>query len=109
MEEEFDDDILDVLEIDEQSKETFSKEKRTPPIMWWNEKSKIITKRIKQLDGGKKTTIPGIVSEKGLFKSYDIAMEEFEQGKLPQYYIKRKLPNGTYELWSHEDFKFYPE
>ena len=109
MEEELDDDILDVLEVDGQSKEVYSKEKKTPPIMWWNEKSKIISKRIKQLDSGKKTTIPEIVSEKKLFKSYDIAMKEFETGKLPAYYLKRRLRNGVYELWKHNDFKFYPQ
>jgi len=103
-------DILEVIDVDDEKfKDMYSKEKRTPPIMWWNEKSCIISKRIKQLNKGKKTTIPEVVESEKIIKSYDIAMREFDLGKLPKYYIKRKLPNGTYELWSHEDFQFYPK
>jgi DNA-directed RNA polymerase subunit K/omega len=111
MEEELEDqDFLDALEVnDDLMKDMYSKEKRTPPIMWWNEKAGIISKRVKQLNNGKKTTIPEVVESENIYKSYDIAMKEFDLGKLPKYYIKRRLPNGTYELWSHDEFEFYPK
>ena len=110
MDEDLDErDILDVIETDDKYRDTYLKEKITPPVMWWNEKSCIIAKRIKQINGGKKTTIPEIVETENIVKRYDIAMREFELGKLPKYYLKRRLPNGMYELWSHEDFKYYPK
>jgi len=108
MEEDLEDvDFLETLEINEE--ELYSKEKKTPPLMWWNEKCIIISKRVKQLNNGMKTTIPEVIEREKIIKSYDIAMREFELGKLPKYYLKRRLPNGTYELWSHDDFEFYPK
>ena len=86
----------------------FSEEKISSPIMTIYEKTKVISERIRQLDNGYKTTIEKEVKEKGIFKSYDIAIMEFELGKIPKYYIKRVLPNNTYELWSHDDFEFFP-
>jgi DNA-directed RNA polymerase subunit K/omega len=108
MEEDLEDvDFLETLEINDE--ELYSKEKKTPPIMWWNEKCIIISKRMKQLNNGMKTTIPEIVEQEKIIRSYDIAIREFDLGKLPKYYLKRRLPNGTYELWSHEDFEFFPK
>jgi DNA-directed RNA polymerase subunit K/omega len=108
MEEDLDDvDFLETLEFN--NEELYSKERKTPPLMWWNEKCIIISKRIKQLNNGMKTTIPEIVEREKIIKSYDIAIREFDLGKLPKYYLKRRLPNGTYELWSHEDFEFFPK
>ena len=72
------------------------------------EKTKVISERIKQLDNGYKTTIEKEVKERNIYKSYDIAILEFELGKIPKYYVKRVLPNNTYELWSHDDFEFFP-
>jgi DNA-directed RNA polymerase subunit K/omega len=108
MEEDLEDvDFLETLEINDE--ELYSKEKKTPPIMWWNEKCIIISKRMKQINNGMKTTIPEIVEQEKIIRSYDIAIREFDLGKLPKYYLKRRLPNGTYELWSHEDFQFFPK
>ena len=43
MDEDLDDrDILDVIETDDRYLDTYLKEKVTPPVMWWNEKSCII-------------------------------------------------------------------
>ena len=86
----------------------FNEEKITSPVMTIYEKTRVISERIKQLDNGYKSTIEKEINERNLFKSYDIATLEFQMGKIPSYYIKRILPNNTYELWSHEDFKFYP-
>lgn len=108
MEEDLDEvDFLETLEINDQ--ELYTKEKRTPPVMWWNEKCVIIARRTKQLNNGMKTTIPEIVSNEKITKSHNIAIREFDLGMLPKYYLKRKLPNGTYEIWSHEDFEFFPK
>ena len=49
------------------------------------------------------------VKKLGLSKSYDIAILEFEMNKLPTYYLKRVMPNNTYEMWKHEDFNFFPK
>ena len=80
----------------------------TLPIMSKYEKSVVISQRIKQIDANYKTTIPEIVKEYKLTKSFDIAMKEFELGKMPPYVIKRKFNDGRYEEWSHEDFKYFP-
>ena len=84
-------------------------EKITPPIMYIFEKTEIIKKRVKQLNDGYKTTIPDLVREKGIHRSIDIAFLEFAEGKIPVYEIKRKLGGGHYEIWKHDDFKFYPD
>ena len=77
-------------------------------ILSINPKSKIISMRIDQLENGYKSTIESIIKKENLSKSYDIAMREFELGKLPKYYIKRERPNKEYELWKHEDFLYFP-
>lgn len=81
----------------------------TLPVMTKYEKSVLISQRIRQLDANYKTTIPEIVRELGLTKSFDIAMKEFDLGKLPPYIIKRKFKDGRYEEWKHEDFKYFPQ
>jgi len=83
--------------------------KISPPAMTIYEKINIITERVKQLDNGFKTTMESEVERMGLSKSYDIATLEFNSGKLPPYYVKRNHPNGSYEMWKHEDFLFFPE
>lgn len=87
----------------------FSKEKITNPVMTTNEKTVIISQRINQLDRGYKSTISKPeLRELKIYSSYDIAMLEFERAQLPPYHVKRNLPNGTYELWSHTDFQYFP-
>jgi len=92
-----------------EEKLVFKKEKNTIPIMTIYEKVAIISERVKYLDNGYKTTIEEEVEELGLSKSYDIAMLEFELNKLPTYYLKRVMPNNTYEIWKHGDFHFFPK
>lgn len=97
------------IENSEESSLKFSEKKITSPVMTIYEKVRVISERVKQLDNGYKSTIEDIIKEKNIFKSYDIAMLEFDMKKIPKYYVKRVLPNNTYELWSHEDFKFFPQ
>ena len=95
--------------IKNQTELIYSKEKITLPVMTIYEKVNIISERVKQLNKGFKSTIEDIIEEEKLSKSYDIAYKEFQLGKIPLYYIKRILPNGTYELWSHDEFLVYPD
>ena len=95
-----------VDEVENQGKQV--KEKITPPIMSSFEMTQVISKRIKQLDKGYKSTIENTIKEENITKSYEIAIREFQLGKLPKYYIKRELPNKDYELWSHDDFLYFP-
>lgn len=90
------------------TKEIFVDEHKTPPILTTFEKVKIITERVNQLNRGYKSTIEDVIKKENLIKSYDIAMKEFELNKIPKYFVKRKLPNNTYEIWEHSDFKFFP-
>lgn len=87
----------------------YNEKKITSPVMTIYEKICIISERIKYLDNGYKTTIEEEVKNLGLSKSYDIAMLEFEMNKLPPYYLKRVMPNSTYEVWKHDDFEFFPK
>lgn len=87
----------------------FTEKKITSPIMTIYEKVSVISERVKYLDNGYKTTLPKEVQEMDLSKSYDIAMLEFETNSLPPYYLKRVMPNNTYEVWKHEDFLFFPK
>ena len=88
---------------------TFNDTKITIPVMTIYEKVCIISERVKYLDNGFKSTIEKEVEKLGLSKSYDIAMLEFEMNKLPPYYLKRVMPNNTYEVWKHDEFKFFPK
>lgn len=84
--------------------------KMTSPVMSTYEKSAVIIKRIHGLDSDKPSTIPLTeLRSLGLTSSYDIAIYEFENNKLPYYEVIRKFPNGNYEVWRHEDFKYYPD
>lgn len=82
--------------------------KITPPTMNIFEKAEIIKWRVRQLDNGYKTTIEDVVKELNLTDSYSIATAEFDRKKLPPYEIKRTLGDGSYEIWKHEDFEFFP-
>ena len=84
-------------------------EKIDLPMMTNFEKATSIKKRVKQLNNGYKSTVEDIVKEKKLTRSFDIAMLEFEMGKLPYYEIVRERGDGSYEIWKHEDFYFFPD
>lgn len=101
----------DIIEEDIDKYIVFEKEnniKITLPIMTIYEKVNIITQRVKQLDSNYKTTVPEEIKEKGINKSIEIALLEFDMKKLPNFSIIRKLPNGTYEKWKLTDFEEFP-
>ena len=103
---EVDDVSLQVIGDEDQK---YTEKKITLPVMSVYEKVNIISARMKQLNSGFRSTIEDILKEENIVRSYDIAMKEFELGKLPPYHVKRILPNGNYELWRHEDFSIYPD
>ena len=106
-------DVEIIFEDEQTSEETDMnkelKEKITVPVMWYYEKSNIIYKREKQLNSGSRSTMEDVISKNGLTSSYDIANLEFDNGKLPNYTIIRKLDRGYYEIWKHSDFLFFPK
>ena len=83
-----------------------AEEKITLPIMTIYEKTSVIKERSKQIENGYKTTIPDEVKEKRLTSSIDIAMMEFDLGKMPDFTISRKRGDGLTEIWTKNDFLF---
>jgi DNA-directed RNA polymerase subunit K/omega len=96
-------------EIEDNESEKYIKDKTSAPIMSIYEKIKVLNMRVLQLNSNYKSKIENMIKEKNITKSIDIAVLEFDTGNLPKYYIKRKFPNGNYELWSHEDFLYFPQ
>ncbi len=83
-------------------------EKITAPVMSIYEKVNIVSQRIIQLDNNYKTTLPEEVNEKKINKSFDIANLEFEKRKLPDLYVIRPFPDGSYEKWRIDEFEEFP-
>jgi len=83
-------------------------EKITLPIMTIYEKVNIISQRIKQLDNNYKTMLPEEVKDNNINKSFDIAMLEFNKKKLPNLYVIRPFPDGSYERWTIDEFEEFP-
>jgi DNA-directed RNA polymerase subunit K/omega len=77
--------------------------KTSPPIMWEYEKANIITQRKNALDTGSPTLLDDVGD---LVLSYDIALREFEEGKI-RYQLLRYI-GKNYEVWRHEDFVYFP-
>lgn len=93
------------------------KEKKSIPVMTKFEKSNIISGRIQQINKskcfiyhGKKvlSIIEDELIEKGISEPFEIANIEFDKGKLPPYKLKRAYFDGSYEIWRHNDFEFFP-
>lgn len=107
-----DDEIIeseeDLLDIEIEQKNYKNKVNITLPVLTKYEKSVIIGERVKQLNNNYKTNIPEIVKDLGLIKSFDIAIEEYKNRKLPPFIIKRELGGGKYEEWKLEDFLYLP-
>ena len=106
-------DILDYEESEIKNIETKSREninKITIPKMTIYEKSVVVANRTHQIENGYLSNLnKDFLKDNNITSSYDIALEEFKQDKLPSYVIKREFPNGTYEIWKHSDFKFFPK
>ena len=101
-------DDFNIIE-DKETNLKFNEKKITSPIMTIYEKVGVISRRVEMLENGYKTTIEEVIKKEGIYKSYDIAIREFELNALPTYYVKRVLPNNTYEIWQHEDFVYFPK
>ena len=103
----FEEDVEDSEEIVKiQDKEI--KKKKMVPIMNPYEKANIIAKRVEQIEKkGYLSTLDKYVLDKGITSTEEIVNLEFDQGKLPPYYIQRKK-GEFYELWKHSDFEYFP-
>ena len=102
------DDFQFVVDFDD--KQSIPKHKwTTPPIMISFEKAELIKKRVKLLDKGYLSTIEDEIEKRGITSSIEIALLEFEMGKLPPYTVKKIYGDGSYESWTHSDFKFFPK
>lgn len=99
------DDDYDFDVIDEEKASSVGKEisKSSPPIMWDYEKANIITQRKNALDTGSPTLLDDVGN---MVLSYDIALKEFEEGKI-KYQLRRYI-GKNYEVWRHEDFLYFP-
>ena len=83
--------------------ETKSKQKITDPCLTKYEKTKVLAERTQQIENGALLYIP--LTDK-LTTAYSIALEEFNQKKLP-FIICRPLPNSKeYEYWKLNDLMY---
>jgi DNA-directed RNA polymerase I, II, and III subunit RPABC2 len=73
----------------------------TLPFITKYEKTRIIGERSRQLDAG---AIPFVNVEPEIIDGYLIALDEFQQKKIP-FIIKRPLPNGSCEYWKVSDLE----
>ena len=83
--------------------ETKSKQKITDTCLTKYEKTKVLAERTQQIENGALLYIP--LTDK-LTTAYSIALEEFNQKKLP-FIICRPLPNSKeYEYWKLNDLMY---
>lgn len=72
---------------------------RTLPFVTRYERARVIGERAKQINSG---SMPFIPIDATLIDGYLIALQEFEQKKIP-FIIRRPLPNGNSEYWRLSD------
>ena len=72
---------------------------RTLPFVTRYEKARAIGERAKQINSG---SLPFIPIDATLIDGYIIALQEFEQKKIP-FIIRRPLPSGNSEYWRLSD------
>jgi len=102
--------IFDEIEEPEENFEDKEmKVKLSPPIMYEYEKANIISKRKTQLDNNKPSTMEEYILKHKITSSFEIANIEFDNGKLPNFYIMRKFDKGYYEKWRFNDFVYLPK
>ena len=94
-------------ELDINTKEI--KNKISQPIMYDYEMSNILEKRQDAINKGALTTMEDEVARQNITSSYEIALLEFKNGKLPKYNLIRKFDRGYYEVWNHSDFLYFPK
>jgi DNA-directed RNA polymerase I, II, and III subunit RPABC2 len=74
---------------------------KTLPILTKYEKTRILGQRATQIDQG---STPFVIVPHNIIDSYDIAVEELIQKKIP-FIIKRPLPHGGCEYWNIQDLE----
>ena len=79
--------------------------KKTIPMLFPNERTKILAIRISQLARGAKTDILETDLPNELYIPRNIAIKELELDKIPMK-IVRTLPDGTKEYWKTEEFEY---
>ena len=79
--------------------------KKTIPILFSNERTKILAIRISQLERGAKTYIKETDIPDQSYIPRNIAIKELELDKIPMK-IVRTLPNGEKEYWKTEEFEY---
>jgi DNA-directed RNA polymerase subunit K/omega len=94
-EENIDDEIYNLIN-------GYNNVKKTFPIMTSFEKNYILGLRTQQIINGSVVLIDINKIDKKSLTPYNIACEELKQNKIPLK-IKRKLPNGTIEIWDVKD------
>jgi len=108
--EEIDYDVMDVIAGDEDNLHdvinfkdkyaSFKKHNTTLPILNKYERTKVLSERAQQIEDGSPAYIPNI---ERFTTSYSIALEEFNQKKIP-FIIRRPLPHSDgYEYWKLKD------
>lgn len=85
------------------------KNKISQPIMYEYEMSNILQKRQQSIDKGSLSLMEEEIKKNNITSSYDIALLEFKNGKLPKYKLIRKFDRGYYEVWTHSDFLYFPK
>tara|TARA_B100001093_G_scaffold516076_1_gene593981 strand:- start:837 stop:1262 length:426 start_codon:yes stop_codon:yes gene_type:complete len=89
----------EIVPINKTYESYYSNKKLSSPFLSKFEKAKILGIRAEMISAG----APALISvPKNITSSYDIAMLEFKQKKIPLM-IKRLLPNGSVEYWRLED------
>ena len=71
------------------------------PYLGWLARSALISRRVKQLEGGEPSVIPTNELKSGVIGR--IAEQELEERKIPLK-IVRKFPGGIFETWNIGDF-----
>tara|TARA_Y100000389_G_C17432362_1_gene503455 strand:- start:1114 stop:1482 length:369 start_codon:yes stop_codon:yes gene_type:complete len=75
----------------------------TSPVLNKYEKTRVLCERTQQIENG---SIPYISNIERFTTSYSIAVEEFNQKKIP-FIIRRPLPHQKgYEYWKLKDMEF---
>ena len=79
--------------------------KKTTPILFSNERTKLLSIRISQLERGAKTKITEDDIPNQAYIPRNIAIKELEMDLIPMKVV-RILPDGSKEYWKTEEFEY---
>ena len=74
---------------------------KTVPFMTKYEKTRILGKRVKQLNAGMPAFVP---VKQTIIDNYLVAEQELEEKKIPLI-VERPIPNGSFEYWKVKDLE----